>query len=69
MQQATITMGAIDTMSAPTTTIRLNNGTDIPALGLGVYQSPPHETAGDVPGYRRSGPGFAPGAQEASPTR
>jgi diketogulonate reductase-like aldo/keto reductase len=31
-------------MSAPTTTIRLNNGTDMPALGLGVYQSPPHET-------------------------
>ncbi len=35
-------------MSAPTTTIRLNNGTPMPALGLGVYQSPPEQTIAAV---------------------
>jgi diketogulonate reductase-like aldo/keto reductase len=31
-------------MAARTPTIRLNNGVDLPALGLGVFQSPPNET-------------------------
>ena len=31
-------------MSAPTTTIALNNGAEIPAVGLGVFQTPPDET-------------------------
>ena len=31
-------------MSAPTTTITLNNGVEMPALGLGVFQTPPDET-------------------------
>lgn len=40
-------------MSARTATprtplIRLNNGVDLPALGLGVFQSPPTETVGAV---------------------
>jgi diketogulonate reductase-like aldo/keto reductase len=35
-------------MSAPATTIRLNNGVEIPALGLGVFQTPPDETRAAV---------------------
>lgn len=35
-------------ISAPTPTIRLNNGVELPALGLGVFQSPPAETVGAV---------------------
>src|SRR5207247_477921 len=31
-------------MSAPTTIITLNNGVEMPALGLGVFQTPPDET-------------------------
>jgi diketogulonate reductase-like aldo/keto reductase len=31
-------------MSAPTTTITLNNGVEMPALGLGLFQTPPDET-------------------------
>ena len=31
-------------MSATTTTITLNNGVEMPALGLGVFQTPPDET-------------------------
>ena len=32
-------------MTAPTPTITLNNGVELPALGLGVFQSAPAETA------------------------
>ncbi len=35
-------------MAARTPTIRLNNGVELPALGLGVFQSPPAETVGAV---------------------
>src|SRR5512133_3191680 len=35
-------------MSAKSPSISLNNGVDMPALGLGVFQSPPAETAGAV---------------------
>ncbi|RZL84689.1 MAG: aldo/keto reductase [Rhodococcus sp. (in: high G+C Gram-positive bacteria)] len=35
-------------MTANTPQITLNNGVTIPALGLGVFQSPPEETAGAV---------------------
>lgn len=35
-------------MAAPVPTIRLNNGVELPALGLGVFQSPPAETEGAV---------------------
>ncbi len=35
-------------MSAKTPSITLNNGVQMPALGLGVFQSPPTETAGAV---------------------
>lgn len=35
-------------MAAPVPTIRLNNGVEMPALGLGVFQSPPAETTGAV---------------------
>jgi len=31
-----------------TPTIKLNNGVALPALGLGVFQSPPPETVGAV---------------------
>ena len=46
-------------MSAPT--ITLNNGVELPALGLGVFQTPPDETRDAVraalgSGYRRSEP-------------
>ena len=36
-------------------TIRLNNGVDMPAIGLGVYQSPPAETSAAVEAAIRSG--------------
>src|SRR6266545_1107866 len=35
-------------MTAKTPAITLNNGVQMPALGLGVFQSPPAETAGAV---------------------
>ena len=35
-------------MAARVPTIRLNNGVELPALGLGVFQSPPAETVGAV---------------------
>lgn len=35
-------------MSARSPSITLNNGVQLPALGLGVFQSPPAETAGAV---------------------
>jgi diketogulonate reductase-like aldo/keto reductase len=42
-------------MTARTPTIRLNNGVELPALGLGVFQSPPAETAGAVEAALRTG--------------
>ncbi len=36
-------------------TIRLNNGVDMPALGLGVFQSPPAETSAAVEAAIRTG--------------
>src|SRR4051795_11291827 len=41
-------------MSAPTT-ITLNNGVEMPALGLGVFQTPPDETRDAVTAALRSG--------------
>ncbi len=35
-------------MSSKRPSITLNNGVQMPALGLGVFQSPPAETAGAV---------------------
>ena len=35
-------------MNSRTPTITLNNGVELPALGLGVFQSPPDETIGAV---------------------
>src|SRR3954468_8508628 len=35
-------------MTAPPTTITLNNGVEMPALGLGVFQTPPDETRNAV---------------------
>jgi 2,5-diketo-D-gluconate reductase A len=35
-------------MTTPAPTIRLNNGVEIPALGLGVFQTPPDETRAAV---------------------
>lgn len=37
------------------TTITLNNGVEMPALGLGVFQSPPEETAAAVEAALRTG--------------
>ena len=42
-------------MPAPTPTIALNNGVELPALGLGVFQSPPAETVGAVEAAIRTG--------------
>jgi diketogulonate reductase-like aldo/keto reductase len=35
-------------MTTSTPTITLSNGVEMPALGLGVFQSPPAETVGAV---------------------
>jgi diketogulonate reductase-like aldo/keto reductase len=35
-------------MTGKSPLITLNNGVMMPALGLGVYQSPPEQTAGAV---------------------
>jgi diketogulonate reductase-like aldo/keto reductase len=35
-------------ISATAPTLTLNNGVEMPALGLGVFQTPPAETAGAV---------------------
>ncbi|WP_164021841.1 aldo/keto reductase [Pyxidicoccus trucidator] len=42
-------------MSAKSPTITLSNGVQMPALGLGVFQSPPAETAGAVEAALRTG--------------
>ena len=41
-------------MSAPTT-VTLNNGVEMPALGFGVFQTPPDETREAVRAALRSG--------------
>jgi diketogulonate reductase-like aldo/keto reductase len=40
---------------ATTPALKLNNGVEIPALGLGVFQSPPEETAAAVEAALREG--------------
>ena len=42
-------------MNSRTPTITLNNGVELPALGLGVFQSPPDETVGAVEAALRTG--------------
>jgi diketogulonate reductase-like aldo/keto reductase len=42
-------------MTAPSPAIALNNGVTLPALGLGVFQSPPAETANAVETALRTG--------------
>jgi diketogulonate reductase-like aldo/keto reductase len=42
-------------MSTRTPTITLNNGVELPAIGLGVFQSPPAETVGAVEAALRTG--------------
>ena len=43
----------MSTATAPT--LGMNNGVDIPALGLGVFQTPPEETVGAVEAALRDG--------------
>ena len=38
-----------------TSTITLNNGVEIPAIGLGVFQTPPEETVAAVAAALRTG--------------
>jgi diketogulonate reductase-like aldo/keto reductase len=40
--------GTTHAMTAPSTTITLNNGVEMPVLGLGVFQTPPDETRAAV---------------------
>jgi diketogulonate reductase-like aldo/keto reductase len=42
-------------MTAKSSSITLNNGVEMPALGLGVFLSPPEETAGAVEAAIESG--------------
>ncbi|MER5182520.1 aldo/keto reductase [Streptomyces sp. NPDC002896] len=42
-------------MSGTSTVLKLNNSVEMPALGLGVYQSPPEETAAAVETALRDG--------------
>ena len=42
-------------MNGNTSVLKLNNGVEMPALGLGVYQSPPEETAAAVETALRDG--------------
>ena len=42
-------------MTTPVPSITLNNGVDLPALGLGVFQSPPEETTSAVESALASG--------------
>src|SRR3954454_14529207 len=42
-------------MSTKNPSLTLNNGVRMPALGLGVFQSPPQETAGAVEAAIRTG--------------
>jgi len=42
-------------MTAPSWTLTLNNGVRLPAIGLGVFQSPPDETAQAVEAALRTG--------------
>ena len=43
----------IDTIATPK--IKLNNGVELPSLGLGVFQSPPPETVGAVEAAMKTG--------------
>jgi len=43
----------IDTIATPK--IKLNNGVELPSLGLGVFQSPPSETVGAVEAATKTG--------------
>ena len=43
------------TTTTPTPNIKLNNGVELPALGLGVFQSPPPETVGAVEAAMKTG--------------
>src|SRR6476660_2979031 len=43
----------IDTIATPK--IKLNNGVELPSLGLGVFQSPPPETVGAVEAAMKAG--------------
>src|SRR6478735_207697 len=49
------TMTTRTNTSPRTPTITLNNGVELPALGLGVFQSPPAETVGAVEAAIRTG--------------
>ncbi|MGW0582138.1 aldo/keto reductase, partial [Streptomyces sp. NPDC002920] len=42
-------------MTAATPLLKLNNGVEMPALGLGVFQSPPDETTAAVEAALRDG--------------
>jgi diketogulonate reductase-like aldo/keto reductase len=42
-------------MTAASPTLQLNSGVSMPALGLGVFQSPPEETVGAVETAIRDG--------------
>jgi hypothetical protein len=44
-------------MSAKSPSITLNSGVELPALGLGVFQSPPAETASAVEAASRAATG------------
>jgi hypothetical protein len=52
----TIVLGSTDNMLA-TIDLTLNNGVEMPALGFGVFKTPPDGTAGAVhtPPWRSSG--------------
>src|SRR6266496_3529835 len=43
-ERTTTGRGKGNGVNAPTTIFTLNNGVEMPALGLGVFQTPPHET-------------------------
>src|SRR5437762_1896010 len=43
-ERTTTRRGTGNGVNAPTTIFTLNNGVEMPALGLGVFQTPPHET-------------------------
>jgi diketogulonate reductase-like aldo/keto reductase len=43
--------------TATTPMIKLNNSVELPALGLGVFQSPPAETVGAVEARSRTATG------------
>src|SRR5687767_10274080 len=46
--RGSVTRNEARTMTGSSSLITLNNGVEMPALGLGVFQSPPDETASAV---------------------